>query len=99
MTTLFSAHMAQHMLLDFCRAAALADRHTGLVNPAPGPGTLLALLITHPVIAFTIFNGVMWVWHIPAAYDAALANQQLHIIEHLTVYGVGGHRLVAGARA
>ena len=80
--TLFSAHMVQHMLLTFV-APPLWLLGT--------PGWLVARLIprrwleaaTQPLVAFAVFNGVMWIWHVPAAYDAALRSEPLHIFEHL----------------
>ena len=31
----------------------------------------------------------MWVWHIPALYDAALRNGNVHVLEHLTFAAAG----------
>jgi putative membrane protein len=85
-SALFSAHMGQHILLTFAAAPLWL---AGL------PGWLLQRLIpararhvaAHPLLAFTTFNGVMWAWHIPRAYDAALSHPELHIIEHLMFIG------------
>jgi cytochrome c2 len=31
--------------------------------------------------------GALWLWHIPALYDAALAHPILHILEHVCLFG------------
>jgi len=85
--SLFSAHMVQHLLLMFAAPPLwLLGTPGWLVERLiPAGQTRQALvLITHPVAAFLIFTAAMWAWHVPAAYDAALANETLHIIEHLT---------------
>jgi len=39
----------------------------------------------HPLIAFVLFNIALIVWHIPSIYDAALANNLIHALEHLSL--------------
>ena len=80
---LFSAHMAQHMLLTFAAPPLWLIGTPGWLIKRVFPAGLVDV-VTHPIIAFAIFNGVMWAWHIPAAYDAALMHPMLHIVEHLT---------------
>jgi cytochrome c oxidase assembly factor CtaG len=83
---LFSAHMAQHLLLTFIAPPLwLLGIPPWLVTRLI-PSRLLARL-THPLVAFTVFNGVMWFWHLPAVYDAALQAPALHIVEHLMFMG------------
>ncbi len=43
----------------------------------------------NPFTAFLLFNGAMWSWHLPGLYDAALAHEGLHILEHLTFMAAG----------
>ncbi len=84
---LFSAHMAQHMLLTFVAPPLwlLGTPEWLLARLFPtGPLRRLYLLAASPLAAFVIFNGVMWVWHIPRFYDATLESEGLHIFEHLT---------------
>jgi len=87
---LFSAHMLQHMLLTFVAPPlwllgipAWPLRWLARRRPA---GAILRRLL-QPATAFLIFNAVMWAWHLPAAYDAALENEGLHVIEHLAFMG------------
>jgi len=84
---LFSAHMAQHMLLTFVAAPLWL---IGLPGWVPEQLASRARLVwagtrlTQPAVAFVVFNGAMWEWHIPVAYDAALRSEPLHVFEHMT---------------
>lgn len=84
---LFSAHMVQHMLI-----AVVAPPLWLLGTPewmlAPlfrrRPVLAVARLLTVPAVAFALFNGDLWLWHLPALYDATLQNESIHVFEHLT---------------
>lgn len=84
---LFSAHMVQHMLI--CVVAPplwLLGAPSWMLEPLfrrPGVARVTRW-ITHPAVAFGLFNGVLWLWHAPALYDATLSSEGLHIFEHLT---------------
>ena len=79
---LFSAHMGQHMLLTFVAAPLWVVGTPAWLIRLLVPQRLLAWML-NPFIAFAIFNGIMWFWHLPAIYDRALTNEWLHIGEHL----------------
>lgn len=49
----------------------------------------LALFATAPVVAISLFNLDMGLWHLPMLYDLTLTNQGLHISEHLTFMASG----------
>jgi cytochrome c oxidase assembly factor CtaG len=87
---LFSAHMAQHMLITYVAPPlwllGLPGWSTAWIGRAGRLGRLFDRL-TRPVAAFILFNATMWVWHIPALYDAALRDERLHIVEHLLFMG------------
>jgi cytochrome c oxidase assembly factor CtaG len=36
-----------------------------------------------------IYNAVFWTWHLPSFYQAALNNENIHIVEHLFFIGAG----------
>ena len=84
---LFSAHMVQHMLI-----AVVAPPLWILGTPGWMLAPLfqrrsvvrVARLLTHPAVAFTLFNGALWLWHWPALYDATLSSDVVHTFEHLT---------------
>lgn len=89
---LFSIHMLQHILLQMIAPALILlgiphwmmqrvldlFRLDGLLR-----------LVTHPLLAFAAFNLALIAWHIPALYEAALRNPNLHILEHIIFIGTG----------
>jgi len=83
---LFSGHMVQHLLLTMLMPPLLIFGVPGwmlrplLRNRAIG---MTASRITRPVACFVIFNVVIAAWHLPVLYNAAMANHDIHIVEHL----------------
>jgi putative membrane protein len=80
--SLFSAHMGQHMLLTFVVPPLWVVGTPGWLIRLLIPRRVLTFIV-NPFVAFGIFNGVVWFWHLPSFYDDALANEWLHIGEHL----------------
>jgi cytochrome c oxidase assembly factor CtaG len=83
---LLSAHMVQHLLLLIAAPPLwLMGIPPDWFATVPLKGWLgdLWRQLTRPVAAFVIYNVVLWVWHIPTLYDAALLNENVHILEHL----------------
>jgi putative membrane protein len=90
---LFFMHMVQHLLLlDLAPILVMLSLTRVLLRPltrrlvrverAAGP-------LAHPVFAIALYVAVMALWHIPAAYDAALEHPVLHVLEHVT-FGLAG---------
>jgi putative membrane protein len=83
---LFSAHMVQHLLLTLAMPPLLLAGVPGwmlrpfLTRRGVAP---VARFLTRAPIAFVVFNLVIAVWHLPPFYNAAMANHNLHILEHL----------------
>lgn len=46
-------------------------------------------MLTHPLAALTLWAAVFCGWHLPALYDAALAHEPIHAIEHATTFTAG----------
>ena len=44
-------------------------------------------LTTLPVSVFLLYGVVLWVWHMPALYDAALEHEPVHVVQHLCFFG------------
>jgi putative membrane protein len=89
---LFSAHMLQHLILTMVGPPLMLVGTPGwLIQPLLRNRVILNIgkVLTHPVIAFTLFNADLWLWHAPPLYDATLFDQNLHILEHLTFIGFG----------
>ena len=98
-TTLFTVHMVQHILLAMVAAPliVLAGPITLVLRVATPDARrryLLPLLhsrpvraITHPVVSWLLFAGVMWVSHFSPLFDAALESELLHFLEHALFLG------------
>ena len=100
--TLFVAHMVQHMLLIMVAAPALllAEpfpivvwalpaaarlRVRRFITRASALGRLWRTATAMPV-AWIVFACLLWGWHVPRAYDAALSSRWLHDLEHATFF-------------
>jgi putative membrane protein len=85
-TYLFSAHMVQHLLLTMLMPPLMIVGIPGwmlrplLARPAIGA---IARRLTKPIVCYVTFNLVIAFWHLPAFYNAAMDNHNIHIIEHL----------------
>lgn len=91
---LFFMHMVQHLLLLDIAAILII---LGLTRKILRPVTKELLPIERkagwfatPAFAITLYVLVMWVWHIPFMYDAALEHSGIHVLEHLTFAFAGG---------
>jgi cytochrome c oxidase assembly factor CtaG len=67
----------------------------GLTGPVLRP--VLALrpierlrFLTHPLVALPLWAVDLYVWHIPALYDAALHHTAIHALEHALFFTCGG---------
>jgi cytochrome c oxidase assembly factor CtaG len=47
-------------------------------------------VLTAPVVAWTLHGLAIWVWHMPALYDAAVANEGIHTLQHAMFVGTSG---------
>src|SRR5262245_19562673 len=82
---LLSMHMVQHLLMTLVVPPLLLVGTAGwLLRPLLGLplGRPIGRALTHPVVAFLLFNAVFVIWHVPALYDLALRNDAVHILEH-----------------
>lgn len=101
---LFVAHMAQHLLIVSIAVPALllADpcavmlwglpdraRHAvGRLLTRGRPARQLVRAATRMWVAWPAYVAVLWLWHIPALYEAALRSGPLHDLEHLMFFAV-----------
>ena len=94
----FAAHMLEHELMmlvaapllvlsrpigiwlwAFPRGARLALARCGSHRAVAGPWHAL----THPLVATALQAAVLWLWHVPAAFDLALSYPGWHVVQHL----------------
>jgi cytochrome c oxidase assembly factor CtaG len=99
----FAVHMAQHLLLTVAAAPLLllANPFAALVWALPSPvrggvgrslrpGAWLRGLwgwLTLMSVAWLAHTATTWLWHLPIAYDATIADRALHDLEHLAFFG------------
>src|SRR4029077_8992935 len=85
---LFFMHMPQHfLLLDLVPILAILGLTRVLLRPLTrsiGELERRAGVVAHPVFAVVLYVVVIWAWHVPAAYDAALRHEAVHLLEHTT---------------
>jgi putative membrane protein len=88
---LFSAHMAQHLLLgDLAPLCLLA----GLTGPLLQP--VLAVLpvqrlrhLANPLVALPLWTLNLVAWHLPVLYEGAVRHDVLHALEHASFFTAG----------
>lgn len=85
---LFFMHMTQHMLLlDVAPILAILGFTKVLLRPVTRIVRELehrAGPLAHPAFAVLLYVGVIWTWHVPAAYDFAVTHETVHALEHTT---------------
>jgi putative membrane protein len=77
-------HMAQHLLMADLGALLLVLGLTGpLLQPLLARPLVQKLrVLTHPVVAFTLWALDLFVWHLPALYQAAIGSDAVHALQH-----------------
>lgn len=90
---LFSMHMTQHVLLsDVAPLLVLLGLSRVIMRPltrrlmaverALGP-------LAHPATGIVLWLALVYVWHVPALYEAAIRNPALHALEHASFFAAG----------
>jgi cytochrome c oxidase assembly factor CtaG len=90
---LATMHMVQHLLIADIAPILLtlgltrwllrpATRRIHRIERKAGP-------FAHPAFGVVAYVGAMWLWHVPAMYDAALRHGGIHVLEHLSFAAAG----------
>ncbi|CAN5598657.1 hypothetical protein BH20ACT19_BH20ACT19_14020 [soil metagenome] len=90
---LFSAHMLQHVLLgDLAPALLLLSLSRVIMRPttrrlmrverALGP-------FASPWTGIALWPSLMYLWHVPALYEAAIESPVMHLVEHASFFAAG----------
>jgi putative membrane protein len=82
----FSAHVLQHFLLALVIPPLLLLGTPGFELRALNK---LERAIGQPPVSWLLGVGTMLAWHIPALFNAALASDGLHIVQHLSFLVTG----------
>jgi putative membrane protein len=98
---LFSAHMLQHEILILVSAPLIAAAQPGatlLWTFAPRHRANLGAFVqsvenstpiaflTRPLTAWVLEAAALWLWHIPALYQATLTSDWVHAAQHLSFF-------------
>jgi cytochrome c oxidase assembly factor CtaG len=99
---LFSAHMIQHELLMALAAPLLvvAEPMPVLLRGLPVPSRRAAVRLarsrhvrrvwksfSRPFDAWLLHGVMIWLWHVPALFEATLTNDFVHALQHLSFLG------------
>jgi putative membrane protein len=101
-TVSFSLHMAQHELLMVIGAPLIVvgrpivpwlwvlpvswRLRAGRALSAAAPRAIWRKLTT-PLVAWGLHGAVLWIWHAPVLYQAAVRHESLHAFQHATFVG------------
>ena len=96
---MFSAHMTQHELLMLVAAPLLvfgqpvlafvwavpASRRAAVTAGFRGPRfSTLWHAATAPLTVFLVHAVALWIWHVPALFEAALGHEGIHFVQHMS---------------
>lgn len=99
---LFSAHMTQHEILMLVAAPLLVLGRPVVVTlkglPRGWAGGLawgmnrpawrsIHHTFEHPMVAWVVHAAALWIWHVPALFDAAVRSEFVHVIQHASFFG------------
>ncbi len=100
----FPAHMVQHMVLLLVAAPLLAlgapavpmlatlplaTRRTWQRWRRAWPARTVQRIAASALLAGVVQSAVVWLWHLPTPYRAALESSPLHLLEHLSYLVTG----------
>jgi putative membrane protein len=99
---LFSVHMFQHEVLMLVAAPmlvagrpivavlwALPQAFRMRLTHGRGAAAVTALwgTLTVPLVAWALHGATLWLWHLPAPYEAAVHSESIHAVQHITFMG------------
>jgi len=88
---LLLAHMAQHLAMADVGALLIVLGLTGpVLQPVLGIRVVERLrMLAHPALALPLWAANLYVWHLPVLYQAALANELVHTLQHAAFVAFG----------
>ncbi len=89
---LFTAHMAQHLLLGYVLPPLLLlGLPDAMLRPLLRIRALapVARVLTRPLVAFAAFSGFLVVLHLPPVYERMVRDPSLHVLLHLGLMATG----------
>lgn len=88
---LFFAHMAEHLAIGDIGALLIVLGLTGpILQPILGFRVIDRLrVLSHPLVALPLWAVNLYVWHLPALYQATLTSAPVHALQHVLFIGLG----------
>lgn len=89
---LFSAHMVQHLILILVMPPFLLyGTPDWMLRPLVRhrPVAAAAKLLTFPLVAYALNNGIFLAWHFPVPYDLMMRDHAVHITMHMMIMVTG----------
>ena len=91
LSELLAAHMAEHLLMADIGALLIV---LGLTGPLLAPVLRIRAfdrlrVLAHPAVALPLWAIDLYVWHLPALYQAALRNGSVHALQHTMFIACG----------
>jgi putative membrane protein len=90
---LFSMHMTQHILLgDIAPLLLLLSLSRVIMRPATRRFHALERRLgrlAHPVTFILLWFALLYLWHAPPLYEAAIQNPAVHALEHISFFAAG----------
>ena len=93
---LLYVHMIEHLLLGEIGALLIV---LGLTGPLIAPVLTFRVfgvrifdrlrILAHPLVAFPLWALDLYLWHLPALYQAALRHPGVHVLQHAMFLGFG----------
>ena len=84
--SLFSVHMAQHLVFSLISAPLLLLGTPGWLLRrllSPKPIAALAHVVTRPIVALVIFNAWIVIYHWPPVVNLSVTNEWFHLLAHV----------------
>jgi putative membrane protein len=90
---LFTMHMLQHVLLgDLAPLFLLLALSRVMMRPATRRLMRVERALgrlAHPLTGLFLWFGLIYLWHVPALYDAAIESEAVHALEHASFFTAG----------
>ncbi|HEY7208388.1 MAG TPA: cytochrome c oxidase assembly protein [Gaiellaceae bacterium] len=89
--SLFSVHMLQHLLIgDVAPLLVVLGLSGPLLRPVLAlPGVWRLHALARPQVLLVLWAANLYLWHVPLLYDAALAHDGIHALEHALFFTCG----------
>jgi putative membrane protein len=88
---LFSVHMVQHLMIgDLAPLLVVLGLNGPLLRPVLALRPVQRLrALAHPLVALPLWAANLCLWHLPPLYDAALAHDGIHAVQHTLFFACG----------